>query len=60
MATHTNEGDALSAHTIAFQCRKITSQQLVHGTSSHRAQAGKLKQDAYCVIERKMERIPDR
>lgn len=53
------EGDAIEGERIAFQCRKSTvHKRPVRGTSSHRAQAGKLD-NAFCVISKRFRYIPE-
>lgn len=60
MPDYYQEGDAIHGERIAFQCRRVeVFKKPVHGTSAHKAQAGKLD-NAYCVIVKRFRHLPEK
>jgi len=57
MPIYFQEGDAIQGERIAFQCRKVeVLKKPVRGTSTHKAQSGKLT-NAYCVILKRFRHL---
>lgn len=50
-------GDALLAERIAVQARRIDKGPVVRGSSRHRIQTAKLRESAYCVIEKPLRAV---
>ena len=54
------EGDAIEGERIAYECRKLVQKGLMKGSGRHNAQYGMLERNAFCVIDRKFENIPQK
>jgi hypothetical protein len=57
LTTYYKEGDALRAERIAVQARRIDKGPVVRGSSRHNIQTAKLRDLAYCVIEKPLRAI---
>lgn len=58
MTIHYKEGDALQGERIAVRARRIDIGPVVQGSSRHRIQTAKLRDSAYCVIEKPLRLVP--
>jgi hypothetical protein len=52
LTTLYNQGDALEAERIAVRARRIDIGQVTRGSHAHRIQTAKLRDSAYCLIEK--------
>jgi hypothetical protein len=58
LTTLYNQGDALEAERIAVRARRIGMGQVTRGSHTHRIQTAKLRDSAYCVIEKPFRLVP--
>ena len=57
MTTLYEVDDALLAERIAVQARRVDKGPVVRGSSRHRIQTAKLRESAYCVIEKPLRAV---